>query len=458
MVGIFPAIYLDYFVSLMHLDDVSFTKFFQQHPVFLSPSLSEESSSSSSSSYSHSSDSSGSSSSKDRFGAYVGAHPSDVKSFDLFHYFPPKELSNSFCPPIFQSPLKIAFWNTRALFFNTSNPNVLRQKISYVSSLLNTHNVVLLQETHGSPALLDVYFREFSFRFFIDFSFLPQAAGGLVSFIKKDIIPNGTNIKPHVFEKGRIMRSFVTNGSTSLCVYNIHNSFVQRGSFSLFKASAIKDLDASNCVNFFTFLAGDINVAPHGKNDIDCLFPSNPTIERSNYDSNVQSWNTFFSNFTELALSEPTHDSGNGRLSFIDRCFYSFPVWAANLLNFDQDFFARAPTLSTLGLSDHAIVSICISSKVAHVSGTRPINKDLLKTPLFKSLIKTAVRLHPWGSFPLHLLLEELNCLIKEVADYTKERLHLLYDSCSWDSLGSLVKNDQQAASECVSAECSLSS
>ena len=58
------------------------------------------------------------------------------------------------------------------------------------------------------------------------------------------------------------------------------------------------------------------------------------------------------------------------------------PAWAVNLLEFDASFFARPSTLSTLGLSDHAILSIAMNNKPSINFSHRPIPKELVSTPL----------------------------------------------------------------------------
>ena len=67
--------------------------------------------------------------------------------------------------------------------------------------------------------------------------------------------------------------------------------------------------------------------------------------------------------------------------------FYSLPQWAVNLLDFKASFFARPYSLSTLGLSDHAILSVTISSKAPSKVSKKAISIDLIHTPFLKNLL-----------------------------------------------------------------------
>ena len=69
--------------------------------------------------------------------------------------------------------------------------------------------------------------------------------------------------------------------------------------------------------------------------------------------------NGIFDALIDFSLSEPTHiTSDSGVMSHIDRFALGSSSWNLSLFNFESHVFARASTLNTLHLSDHALVGI----------------------------------------------------------------------------------------------------
>ena len=243
-----------------------------------------------------------------------------------------------------------------------------------------------------------------------------------------------------------MLHSTISNGQFYFSVFNIHNSYIHSGNFSIFKSSLNKTLEDSHKISHFHLLLGDFNVAPQGQNDIDLHHPLSPFVPRHNYNTREQEWNTIIAHHTEVCFNEPTHITpDSGRLSYIDRFFYSMPSWAVNLLDFNSSFYARPSTLSTLGLSDHAILSVTISSKANSKASRKAISLDLIKTPIFKSALDSAMRLKNWYAFPFSSMIHEMNETIYEIANYVKNLLHNMFDTVTWDSLSKLVTHDQNA-------------
>ena len=68
--------------------------------------------------------------------------------------------------------IKLAQWNASALFFFKSR--VMITKLKYDFSTLNTHDILCIQESHGSLSLLQLYFRRFSsFSILVILSLIP---------------------------------------------------------------------------------------------------------------------------------------------------------------------------------------------------------------------------------------------------------------------------------------------
>ena len=94
--------------------------------------------------------------------------------------------------------------------------------MKHASSLLDKYSVVMLQETHGSLATIDIYFRMYFKHFHIDATFYESKAG-LITFINKSAFPNPQFLKPVIFQDGRIMKSQVVCRSFSVILHSFHN-------------------------------------------------------------------------------------------------------------------------------------------------------------------------------------------------------------------------------------------
>ena len=190
-----------------------------------------------------------------------------------------------------------------------------------------------LQESHGSEYLLKLHFRRFFKVFHIDFSFIDSSTGGVITFIRKSLIHNSFLLPHFAFGEGRILRSEITNGKQSMIFYNLHFYDIPNTMFSLFHKSVLRDVESAVAGNGVILLSGDFNVAKGGNPDIDHHFPLSPPVNRSNEGTQAKALNELVSSLVEIEIDEPTHYTpSTGRLSFIDRFAFFFPLGFLDIL------------------------------------------------------------------------------------------------------------------------------
>lgn len=128
-------------------------------------------------------------------------------------------------------------------------------------------SVLHLQETHGSVNHVDKFLSLISRKFWIFGSFLETPAGGLLSLVAKDLMPQKSDILYTPFAEGRLSRLALTNSGSGQIHWNLHNFGISVPQFSVAQAQINADLawaDADPNVRS-VFFVGDFNfpLLPH---------------------------------------------------------------------------------------------------------------------------------------------------------------------------------------------------
>lgn len=100
---------------------------------------------------------------------------------------------------------RMVSWNAHALFCESDIPK-LRRKVLFLWTLSRESSLVCVQDTHGSRASLEQYFKQFSRHFWCYPSFLSHRAGGVLILVNKSVVLDQSRISFEAVVQGRVAR------------------------------------------------------------------------------------------------------------------------------------------------------------------------------------------------------------------------------------------------------------
>ena len=177
--------------------------------------------------------------------------------------------------PLVHSISTLTF-NTRALFHHV--PATCALRIDYVLTLARRHDIVTLEETHGTPALVRKYFACSKSTHFVLSSFcnavsvnkngrhhLRSDAGGIVVLIKRRLFDGCKNpyiSPPDEIVKGRVLRAKLVTEHGCFTIFAIHNFGLSKENLALVKKAFQDEIDDvyKNPLTHFVLAQGDLNI------------------------------------------------------------------------------------------------------------------------------------------------------------------------------------------------------
>ena len=263
-------------------------------------------------------------------------------------------------PPGHRTSFDVLTWNARSLF--CADRGVMHRKLTLLQQNIKNKDIVCIQETKGSLAMVDRHMRliKRTHWVFCNFSKKSINAGGVIVLVSKQSAPFEC-ITHGIIIPGRVSRVLIQGVGCKQIVYNIHN-------FELdlpVVVSAIKaDLDECSVDTMSNNLiaCGDLNIPSVVGRVFDYSTPKPTIIADSGEDRGLHAGRQLRNLLADARLVEiepgaPTrYNSTCNTGSTIDRIFLNtaphyFPMsrWTSTIL---QD----PKTLFTKGISDHAMV------------------------------------------------------------------------------------------------------
>lgn len=195
---------------------------------------------------------------------------SDIESSDTPHSScigMPLSKALPFLPPSARK-FSVVYWNVATALH--TDPTIRRRKFREISSLASKHDIVFLQEVHGTPARVRAIFRHLqpTHRVFTSFCTLSPSgrinpwAGGVAAIVAKQWLNNpGYTLSVKEVCKGRVLRLFYKNSCGSAAFYNVHNFGLSQDQLNKLEAETEKDrYEAERSPHFQWFFGGDNNI------------------------------------------------------------------------------------------------------------------------------------------------------------------------------------------------------
>ena len=219
--------------------------------------------------------------------------------------------------------LGVVTWNAASL--KHVNAEVRRARKDVLTKLVKKFQIICLQEVHGGPEELAVWFPWLAARFYLYGSAgVNEATAGTVICLAKSLVKPGDQIVERVPVLGRAVRVEVRGEDGGMIGWSVHNHGLSAQEASEVARQIRADYDRANTV---TWLGGDWNFLPEGEEDFD---PAEAGGSRANVSSRVHEglFRRSLGNFLDLGTVEPTHRCiAQGTYARLDRVYTSLREW-----------------------------------------------------------------------------------------------------------------------------------
>ncbi len=282
---------------------------------------------------------------------------------------------------------KVVSWNARGLF--ALDKAVRRKKLRFLDHILRRVQILHVQETHGSAACIDQFLFYHARKFWIRGSFCENAAGGVITFISKELAPTSLQVLFEPIVPGRVARTEVLGNHSSQTHWNIHNYGLSPADMAVSRSEFTKDVARSRRSPLvdLLFLLGDLN----SRNSSTSLFPYLNSSQVGVTDAELAPDGRLFfmqdllDELLELTQPLPTHywpPTATG--AAIDRAFTSVPVCLVPVALWNFYIYEDPYSLYTEGISDHAPIVLEVRNRTGMHRDSQPISKDILTSEHFR--------------------------------------------------------------------------
>ena len=302
--------------------------------------------------------------------------------------------------------------------------------------------VIVLQEVHGSEALLRTWVdtQPYPYKLFFSEFKIPEgqtdcATGGVATLVPwftpmqlEQLTPQQLPIMtPGVLVPGRVQTLAITNAVTrnTIVIMNVHNHDICaadrekiRHDWTLHRTWAEQNYRTR------TFIAiGDFNTASRPPNSF--LQPQ-PQRARLSLDNNARQqqpfWKSLFDTMLEIETDMPTRfNKSDFTASAIDRIFVSIPSHAMPEIVANLTITHDATILSDQRLSDHAILQLSLSLKPRTPLLEQGIHPTIFRDPSFATYLHQLVTASNDTYLPIESRWRTHKRLMREAAQLVRD-------------------------------------
>jgi len=302
-----------------------------------------------------------------------------------------------------QTRITFLTWNTNALL--SVDPHKARAREGIATSLMMQADFTNLQETHGTEESAQRFLeRQDKTHFSYASVHSSPNAGGVISMVKKSILPMGARPTFKVLVPGRVLSTVITIGNTFIANLNVHNFGLTQEEHRLisdYVAGLKRQQSDDPSGKSFVVINGDFNFLAPGERafHIDDNSPPDFDSRPPPYSTELRRWLPVLENMTEAFQPEPTRlglsaireagadadaDPHHGLVATrLDRMYVSIPPWRMMLLKAQAKTTHNLVQLKRSGISDHCPVKLTIGSRQALPKDQLPIPSWVAKHPKF---------------------------------------------------------------------------
>ncbi len=135
---------------------------------------------------------------------------------------------------------KVVSWNARGLF--VLDRAVRRKKLKFIDQILSQVHVLHVQEVHGTAACIDQFLFYHARKFWIRGSFCENAAGGVITFIAKELAPTSLQVHFEPIVLGRVARTEIVGKLSKQTHWNVHNYGLSPADMAVTRSTLLKML------------------------------------------------------------------------------------------------------------------------------------------------------------------------------------------------------------------------
>jgi hypothetical protein len=268
-----------------------------------------------------------------------------------------------------------------------------------VKRLAFGHDVVMLQEIHGTADRLRRFRNDFRATHLVRFSLLSGGAGGVAILVKRSILPASHEaVSWEVLEEGRVAVLRIDYDDGYAAFLDVHYQSWLREVATLKRIAAIiTDAKRSGNARSLAMLGGDFNFPAQGEAATRiCLSGAAEPLIRNRWNnvSRQRKWKGILDQCVELHQEEHSRlgrakNSDNDSYwiaSRLDRIYCSWPPWMFTLANCKVTTVGTVTSIKRFASSDHVGVGAKLSTKRALPPAEQPIPRWIAEHPKFAEM------------------------------------------------------------------------